>query len=112
MFLTNAGTVLGTDPLDRNFTGVRSYLRIGSGNKIREHFTISRGTPAESATEIGDYFRRNMGIGDVVTACEYLADEGLLGKAQTPVRLTRHSNIQVQELAFYYISLEPPPDDW
>jgi predicted nucleotidyltransferase len=67
---------------------------------------------ARSASEIGDYFRRNMGIGDVVTACEYLADEGLLGKAQTPVRLTRHSNIQVQELAFYYISLEPPPDDW
>jgi len=23
----------------------RSYLRIGNGNKIREHFTISRGTP-------------------------------------------------------------------
>ena len=49
-----AGTVLGTDPLDKNFSGARSYLRIGNGNKIREHFTISRGTPAESATEIGD----------------------------------------------------------
>jgi len=50
----SAGTVLGTDPLDKNFNGARSYLRIGSGNKIREHFTISRGTPPESATEIGD----------------------------------------------------------
>src|SRR3954451_21066046 len=49
-----AGTVLGTDPLDKNFGGARSYLTIGSGNKIREHFTISRGTPPESATEIGD----------------------------------------------------------
>jgi UDP-N-acetylglucosamine acyltransferase len=49
-----AGTVLGTDPLDKNFDGVRSYLRIGDDNKIREHFTISRGTPPESATEIGD----------------------------------------------------------
>ena len=49
-----AGTVLGTDPLDKNFDGARSYLRIGSDNKIREHFTISRGTPPESATEIGD----------------------------------------------------------
>jgi UDP-N-acetylglucosamine acyltransferase len=49
-----AGTVLGTDPLDKNFGGARSYLRIGNGNKIREHFTISRGTPPESATEIGD----------------------------------------------------------
>jgi UDP-N-acetylglucosamine acyltransferase len=50
----SAGTVLGTDPLDKNFSGARSYLRIGNNNKIREHFTISRGTPPESATEIGD----------------------------------------------------------
>jgi len=50
----STGTVLGTDPLDKNFGGTRSYLRIGSHNKIREHFTISRGTPPDSATEIGD----------------------------------------------------------
>jgi len=50
----SSGTVLGTDPLDRNFDGARSYLRIGNNNRIREHFTISRGTPPESATEIGD----------------------------------------------------------
>ncbi|MEO8593873.1 MAG: acyl-ACP--UDP-N-acetylglucosamine O-acyltransferase [Candidatus Solibacter sp.] len=49
-----AGTVLGTDPLDKNFSGARSYLTIGNGNKIREHFTISRGTPPESSTQIGD----------------------------------------------------------
>uniref|UniRef100_Q023J9 Acyl-[acyl-carrier-protein]--UDP-N-acetylglucosamine O-acyltransferase n=1 Tax=Solibacter usitatus (strain Ellin6076) TaxID=234267 RepID=Q023J9_SOLUE len=50
----SAGAVLGTDPLDKNFKGERSYLTIGNGNKIREHFTISRGTPPESATTIGD----------------------------------------------------------
>ncbi len=50
----SAGTVLGTDPLDKNFKGDRSYLRIGHGNKIREHYTISRGTQPESATVIGD----------------------------------------------------------
>jgi len=50
----SAGTVLGTDPLDKNFTGERSYLRIGNGNIIREHYTISRGTEPESITQIGD----------------------------------------------------------
>jgi UDP-N-acetylglucosamine acyltransferase len=50
----SVGTVLGTDPLDRNFTGERSYLRIGNGNKVREHYTISRGTEPESVTVIGD----------------------------------------------------------
>jgi len=50
----SAGTVLGSDPLDKVFTGERSYLRIGNGNKIREHYTISRGTKPESATQIGN----------------------------------------------------------
>src|SRR3984893_17804308 len=50
----SAGTFLGTDPLDKNYTGERSYLRIGTRNKIREHYTISRGTQPESITEIGD----------------------------------------------------------
>jgi len=50
----SAGTVLGTDPLDKGFTGARSYLKIGNGNIIREHYTISRGTAPESETLIGD----------------------------------------------------------
>lgn len=50
----SAKTVLGTDPLDRSFGGARSYLSIGNGNKIREHYTISRGTKPESETRIGN----------------------------------------------------------
>lgn len=50
----SAGTVLGTDPLDKNFQGKRSYLQIGNRNKIREHFTISRATKEEATTRIGD----------------------------------------------------------
>lgn len=50
----SAGTVLGTDPLDKAFTGERSYLRIGNHNRIREHYTISRGTQPESETRIGN----------------------------------------------------------
>jgi hypothetical protein len=36
----------------------------------------------------------------VTAACEYLADQGLIGKASIPVQLTRRSNVMVQELAF------------
>ncbi len=50
----SAGTVLGSDPLDKAFEGQRSYLRIGDRNRIREHYTISRGTKPESITSIGD----------------------------------------------------------
>jgi UDP-N-acetylglucosamine acyltransferase len=79
----SAGTVLGTDPLDKNFSGARSYLRIGNGNKIREHYTISRGTAPESVTEIGDgnyimtsgHIAHNCKLGSniVVASCALLA---------------------------------------
>lgn len=65
---------------------------------------------ARSCTEIEDHFRRNFNIEGVTTACEYLADQGLLGKAATPVRLTKKSNVTVQELAFF--SLEESSDGW
>ncbi len=57
---------------------------------------------ARSATEIEDHFRRNFGIEGVTGACEYLADLGLIGKAPLPVRLTKKSNVDVEELAFFY----------
>lgn len=50
----SSGTVLGSDPLDKSFSGERSFLHIGNNNKIREHFTISRGTQPESETRIGN----------------------------------------------------------
>ena len=57
---------------------------------------------ARSATEIEDHFRRNFGVQSVTGACEYLADQGLLGKAPLAVRLTKRSNVDVEELAFFY----------
>ncbi len=81
--LISAGTVLGTDPLDKAFTGERSYLRIGNRNKIREHYTISRGTRPESTTTIGDgnyimtsgHIAHNCKIGNdtVICSCSLLA---------------------------------------
>jgi predicted nucleotidyltransferase len=56
-----------------------------------------------SCTEIEDHFKRNFEVSGVTTACEYLADQGLIGKASTSVQLTRKSNIEVQELAFFYL---------
>jgi UDP-N-acetylglucosamine acyltransferase len=79
----SAGTVLGTDPLDKNFTGERSYLILGNSNKIREHYTVSRGTKPESETRIGDgnyvmtsgHIAHNCVIGDntVIASCALVA---------------------------------------
>lgn len=58
---------------------------------------------ARSCTEIEDHFQRNFDVSGVTSACEYLADQGLVGKASTAVQLTKRSNVEVQELAFFYL---------
>ena len=47
------GAVLGGEPQDLGFVDCRSYLRIGSNNRIREGVTMHRGTQPESATVVG-----------------------------------------------------------
>ena len=54
-----------------------------------------------AASEIETHFQRHFGIEGVTTACEYLADQGLLGKASVPVRATKKSTGSLQELAFF-----------
>ena len=61
---------------------------------------------ARSATEIEAHFKRNFDVDGVTTACEYLADQGLIGKVSTPVQLTKKSNVVLQELAFVYVGEE------
>ena len=58
---------------------------------------------ARSCSEIEDHFKRNFDVEGVTTTCEYLADQGLIGKASTPARLTKKSDVEVQELAFFYL---------
>lgn len=55
-----------------------------------------------SATDINHHFHRSFGIGHVTTACEYLADIGIVDKVSTPVKLTTLSQMEVDELAFFY----------
>jgi predicted nucleotidyltransferase len=65
---------------------------------------------ARSSTEIEAHFKRNFDIEGVTTACEYLADQGLIAKVSTPVQLTKRSNVLAQELAFVY--MEEAPDEF
>ena len=58
---------------------------------------------ARSCTEIEDHFKRHFDLRGVTTACEYLADRGIIGKAALPVRLTKKSHVEMQELAFFYM---------
>jgi hypothetical protein len=67
---------------------------------------------ARSCSELENHFTRNLGVQGVTTACEYLADQGLIGKVSLPARLTKRSPIAVQELAFVYLSGPPDEEAW
>jgi len=55
-----------------------------------------------AASEIEHHFKRTFNVEGVMMACEYLADEGYLGKVSTPVRATKKSSVSLQELAFFH----------
>jgi len=89
---------------------IENYLaeRVTLFDPIIEH--LREVGEARSCAEIENHFERNYGIEGVTTACEYLADRGLIGKASTASKLTKRSNVEVQELAFVYLG--EPPDEY
>jgi hypothetical protein len=58
---------------------------------------------ARSSGELDAHFTRHYDVGHASMACEYLADRGLIGKVSLAARLTRKSNVDVQEQAFVYL---------
>jgi uncharacterized protein len=54
-----------------------------------------------SASDIEEHFIRRFDVECVTTTCEYLADQGLIAKASSPVRATKRSSASLPELAFF-----------
>jgi UDP-N-acetylglucosamine acyltransferase len=48
------GVVIGAEPQDYAYKGGKTWVEIGSGNKIREYATIHRATTEGTATSIGN----------------------------------------------------------
>jgi hypothetical protein len=57
---------------------------------------------ARSTSEIDHHFKRTRDLDGVMLTCEYLADQGYLGKVSTGMRATKKSTVSLQELAFFY----------
>ena len=93
---TAAGVEAALDAIDEYVAALAGHLFAPVIDHLRE------AGEARSASEIEDHFTRHFDAGGVTTACEYLADQQIIGKASVPVKVTRTSNIQVQELAFVY----------
>jgi hypothetical protein len=108
---TRENVQMALDAVDR-YMAERAVSLFGI---VIEHLRDVRET--RSATELDDYFERNFGIEGVTAACEYLADQKLIGKASTPIQLTKRSNISMQELAFFHLAAgiqqkEDTPDEF
>jgi hypothetical protein len=87
--------------VDEAVTAVEDYMKAHAAKAfkpildyLREHGDV------RSCRDIEDHFAKNTGVAGVTTACEYLADLGLIVKASAPVLLTKKSNVTVEELAF------------
>lgn len=65
---------------------------------------LEKAGTVRSSTEIDHWFQTHLGVHSAVTACEWLADKGVIAKASTPVRLTPKSKVEFEELAFFSLS--------
>jgi len=101
---TRARVEAALDAVDRFMAGRAETLFAPLIEHLREV-----GEP-RSCREIDDHFRKHFDVHEVTTACEYLADQGIIGKVSTGARLTKKSNVDVQELAFVYVG--EPPDEF
>ena len=68
---------------------------------ILDYLQGALGEP-RSTKQIEHYFRRNFDLRGTIFACEWLADIGFIEKASEPVKLTTRSQVEVDELAFFY----------
>ena len=57
---------------------------------------------ARSVTEIETWFDNQMNLRGVTSVCEWLADKDVITRVSSPLRLTLKSNVEYEELAFYY----------
>ena len=57
---------------------------------------------ARSVTEIETWFDNQMNLKGVTTVCEWLADKDVISRVSSPLRLTVKSNVEYEELGFYY----------
>jgi hypothetical protein len=106
--LLDGGTARKT--VERALDAVESYMKTRAAAVFAPVLDYLREAgDVRSSRDIEDHFKKNFDVCGVTTACEYLADEGLIGKASTPVLLTKRSNITLEELAFFYS--EPPDGD-
>jgi hypothetical protein len=70
---------------------------------------LSEAEGLRTASELEAHFRKKLGSADLLWACEWLTRQGILEKASSPVRLTRRSQVALEEPAFYY---DGDPSDW
>jgi hypothetical protein len=63
-------------------------------------YLTEQGAP-RSATEIETNFKNQMNLEGVTPACEWLADQDVITKVSSPMRLFKKGRVQFEEIAFY-----------
>jgi UDP-N-acetylglucosamine acyltransferase len=86
------GAALGTPPQDHKYKGLRSYVRIGDGNLIREFVTIHCASQEEAVTSVGD--------GNFLMAYVHIGHNCVIGNYNTLANLVNLAgHIEIEDRA-------------
>jgi hypothetical protein len=89
--------------LQQQLDRIQAYLRERAGRIFAPllDYLAEAGDP-RTLSDINAHFAAKLPHAELFLVCDWLADEGILEKMAAPLRLTRKSQVTVEEVAFYY----------
>ncbi len=97
------GEITGREVIQAALQRIHRYVRERVADIFRPILDyLSEAQGVRSATELNHYFSNQMNLQGVDGVCEWLADEEIIQKLSSPLRLTEKSRVDVQEAAYYY----------
>jgi uncharacterized protein len=89
--------------LQQQLDRIQAYLRERAGRIFAPllDYLAEAGDP-RTLSEINAHFAAKLPHAELFLVCDWLAEEGILEKMAAPLRLTRKSQVAVEEVVFYY----------
>ena len=89
--------------LQQQLDRIQAYLRQRASHIFAPllDYLAKAGDP-RTLSDINAHFAVKLPHAELLLVCDWLAEEGILEKMAAPLRLTRKSQVAVEEVAFYY----------
>jgi hypothetical protein len=93
----------GEQAIQQALDMIDAYLEERAGRLFKPVLDyLAEADGIRTASELNAYFRKKVQMGDLVWVYKWLAQKGIIEKVASPIRLTKKSQVALEEPAYYY----------